>query len=197
MRQRSIAGSDLGPTAGNHGPDGLDGCGNRSAKGVGSAVPVQSNSRWNRLRSPRGRLRRGWSRGDGSGRASHRGRGGTPRPSARTATCGSCRCRTARRSSPDRDRAFPARGRRRRSTVTPRSSSSATEFAIGKTRPVGLVTWSMIATRVRGDRPFDDRLDHLVRGSRGGRQPRPRPGGLRSFGPPLRRRCGRRCSRGR
>jgi hypothetical protein len=36
------------------------------------------------------------------------------------------------------------------STGTPRPSSSRTSLAMGSTRPVGLVTWSSIASRVRG-----------------------------------------------
>jgi flagellar assembly factor FliW len=39
------------------------------------------------------------------------------------------------------------------SVSTPRSASSATRRAIGRTRPVGLVTWSRSARRVRGVTP--------------------------------------------
>ena len=96
------------------------------------------------------RWRRATRCSGGSARAGRRGPTGTPRPSARTATCGRCPCSTRPRARRARAAPSPGRGRRRRACRSPRASSSRTRRSIGRTRPVGLVTWLSTASRVRG-----------------------------------------------
>ena len=94
--------------------------------------------------------RRGRSPAAGSPSGDRDGRGGRPIPSARTATCDSCRCSRRRRSRRGRAGPCPARGRRRRACRCRARPSSCTSSAIGKTSAVGLVTWLISASLVRG-----------------------------------------------
>ncbi len=109
---------------------------------VGSAVPVQSNSRRKRERSVRGEFAPWLIDQRPDARPAGRGaRAGTPRPSARRATCGSCRCSRRRRAPRGRAAACPGACAPSTSVSMPRARSSRDQSLDREApAPVGLVT---------------------------------------------------------
>ena len=82
--------------------------------------------------------------------ARRRRHGGTPSPSARTATCGRCRRTRRLRSSRRRAGCEPARGLRRRSRSRRRARAICTTSCTGSSVAVSDVMWLQKTTRVRG-----------------------------------------------
>ena len=118
---------------------------------VGSAVPVQSNSSRKRERSVRGEFAP-WLIASGRiaawrSRRTQRNPAPFGRADPLVEVAGVVRGAEARRG---RARACPARARRRRACRCPACRARRRSARSGSTSPVGLVTWSMSASRVRG-----------------------------------------------
>ena len=89
-------------------------------------------------------------------------RGGTRLPSARRATCGSCRCSTRRRARARSTGTIPGACAPSTSTSTPRRlRAQGPAPRSGRRRRSALVTWSSSASRVRGVTAREHRLHDL------------------------------------
>ena len=130
---------------------------------VGSAVPGQSNSFQSAGRSAAGRSARGWSRAAGRGRADPRGRGATPEPFGAHSHLCPLPVQYAAPSALRSTGTMPGACAASTSVSTPSRSSSRTIVSIGRTMPLGLVTWLMSASRVSWRDGRENRLDGLLR----------------------------------